>query len=103
MDAALHNRRPTPRPGARNFPTNCQAQDISKYSFSLLRTIVRSWDQLTGWRHETACGATAHRVPGFSTAEKPAGASYCRPKRPLWNGLPMPADIGSGTGSANDG
>jgi hypothetical protein len=81
------------------LPTNCQAQDISKSRFTLLRAISRNVAQapthLKGGQ-KTGCGVTAHGALGFgrkggqNRRNRGTGTGH-----PLWNGLPMTADIGS--------
>jgi hypothetical protein len=56
--------------GWRNLPTNCQAQDISKYRFTLLRAISRNaargpTDWMTNRRQGAALPRTAPVVLGF--------------------------------------
>src|SRR5258708_22914705 len=75
--------------GWRNLPTNCQAQDISKYRYILLRAISRNrlMTRPIGIKAVKA-GGRVKRLPGT--------------KQPLWNGLPLTADIGSVLETAND-
>jgi hypothetical protein len=64
--------------GWRNLPTNCQAQDISKYRFSLLRAISRNpahgpTDGVADRRQ----GAAFPRIVDPVSAEKAGGRVRC--------------------------